>query len=68
MSGVFTLLGDPHDLTIPMQIYMDGSKATVMAQFVAPYVQRGLKNPCFLIWKAENDIAIDLNLVGEVSS
>jgi YceI-like domain len=67
VSGVFTLLGNPHDLTIPMQIHMDGSKATARAQFVVPYVQWGLKNPSFLFWKAENDVAIDLNLVGQVS-
>ncbi|WP_158820303.1 YceI family protein [Granulicella sp. S156] len=68
VSGVFTLLGIPHDLTIPMQIHMDGSKATVKAQFVVPYVHWGLKNPSFLIWKAENDVAIDLNLVGQISN
>jgi polyisoprenoid-binding protein YceI len=68
VSGVFTLLGNPHDLTIPMQIHMDGTKATAKAQFVVPYVQWGLKNPSFLIWKAENDVAIDLNLVGQVSN
>ncbi|WP_263359819.1 YceI family protein [Acidicapsa ligni] len=68
VSGVFTLLGNPHDLTIPMQIYMDGSKATVRAQFVVPYVQWGLKNPSFMFWKAENDVAIDLNLVGLISN
>jgi polyisoprenoid-binding protein YceI len=68
VSGVFTLLGNPHDLTIPMQIHMDGSKATARAQFVVPYVQWGLKNPSFLFWKAENDVAIDLNLVGQVSN
>src|SRR5580700_1095420 len=68
VSGVFTLLGTPHDLTIPMQIHIDGSKATVKAHFVVPYVQWGLKNPSFLIWKAENDVAIDLNLVGQVSN
>jgi len=68
VSGVFTLLGTPHDLTIPMQIHMDGSKATAKAQFVVPYVQWGLKNPSFLFWKAENDVAIDLNLAGQVSN
>ncbi len=66
VSGVFTLLGNPHDLTIPMQIHFDGSKARVRAKFDVPYVQWGLKNPSFLIWKAENDVAIDLNLVGQV--
>jgi hypothetical protein len=68
VSGVFTLLGTAHDMTIPMQIHIDGSKATAKAQFVVPYVQWGLKNPSFLIWKADNDVAIVLNLVGQVSN
>jgi polyisoprenoid-binding protein YceI len=68
VSGVFTLLGTPHDLTIPMQTHIHGSKATARAQFVVPYVQWGLKNPSFMFWKAENDVAIDLNLVGQISN
>ena len=68
VSGVFTLLGNPHDLTIPMQIHMDGTKATATAQFIVPYVQWGLKNPSFMFWKAQNDVTVDLNLVGQVSN
>jgi YceI-like domain len=68
VSGVFTLLGTAHDLTVPMQIHIDGSKATAKGQFVVPYVQWGLKNPSFLIWKAENNVGIDLNLVGQVTN
>ena len=68
VSGVFTLLGKPHDLTIPMQIHIDGSKAIVKAQFVVPYVQWSLKNPSFLIWKADNDVAIGLSLVGNIAN
>lgn len=68
VSGVFTLLGNPHNLTIPMQIHMDGSKATASAHFTVPYVQWGLKNPSFMFWKAENDVAIDLNLTGQISN
>jgi polyisoprenoid-binding protein YceI len=68
VSGVLTLLGIPHDVTIPIQVHMDGSKTTAKAHFVIPYVEWGLKNPSFLIWKAENDVAIDLNLAGQVSN
>jgi hypothetical protein len=68
VSGVFTLLGTAHDLTVPMQIHIEGLKATAKGQFVVPYVQWGLKNPSFLFWKAENDVAIDLNLVGQISN
>jgi polyisoprenoid-binding protein YceI len=68
VSGVFTLLGTKHDLTIPLEIRMEGTKATAKAHFIVPYVQWGLKNPSFLIWKAENEVTIDLNLVGQISN
>jgi hypothetical protein len=67
VAGIFTLLGTPHEITVPMQVHLDGAGATAKAHFVVPYVDWGLKNPSFLIWKAENDVAIDLNLVGRVS-
>ena len=67
VSGVFTLLSNPHDLTLPMQIHIDGSKATAKAHFIVPYIQWGLKDPSFMFWKAEHDVAIDLDLVGEIS-
>jgi len=67
VSGTFTLLGTPHEITVPMQVHLDGASATAKGHFVVPYVQWGLKNPSFLIWKAENDVAIELNLVGTIS-
>jgi polyisoprenoid-binding protein YceI len=67
VTGVFTLLGTPHQITIPMQVHLEGASATAKAHFVVPYVQWGLKNPSFLIWKADNDVAIDLVLVGTIS-
>ena len=68
VSGVFTLLGTAHDLAVPMQIHIDGTKATAKTQFTVPYVQWGLKNPSFLIWKADNDVTIDLNLLGQLTN
>jgi polyisoprenoid-binding protein YceI len=67
VTGIFTLLGTAHEITVPMQIHLDGSGATAKGHFVVPYVQWGLKNPSFLIWKAEDDVAIDLDLVGTIS-
>ena len=68
VGGVFTLLGTPHDITVPMQVHIEGPKATAKAHFVVPYVEWGLKNPSFIVWKADNDVAIDLNLVGQLSN
>jgi len=67
VTGIFTLLGAPHEITIPMLVHLDGTTAAARAHFVVPYVQWGLKNPSFLIWKADNDVAIDLFLNGKVS-
>jgi len=51
-----------------MQIHRDGPKATANAHFDIPYVQCGPKNPSFLLWKGDNDVAIDLELLGQVSN
>jgi polyisoprenoid-binding protein YceI len=67
VTGSFTLLGTPHEITVPMLVHLDGSSATAKAHFVVPYVEWGLKNPSFMIWKADNDVTIDLNLVGTIS-
>ncbi len=68
VAGVLTLLGTPHDITVPMHVHIDGAGCAAQTHFMIPYVQWGLKNPSFLIWKADNDVAIDLNLVGHLSN
>jgi hypothetical protein len=67
VAGSFTLLGTAHAITIPMLVHIEGSVATAKAHFVVPYVDWGVKNPSFLIWKADNDVAIDLFLSGRLS-
>jgi polyisoprenoid-binding protein YceI len=67
VAGIFTLLGVPHGITIPMVVHIEGATATVRSDFVVPYVQWGVKNPSFFIWKADNDVAIDLFLTGRLS-
>ena len=44
VSGVFTLLGTPHDLTIPMQIHIEGSRQRRSA-FRRPLCSVGSQEP-----------------------
>jgi polyisoprenoid-binding protein YceI len=67
VTGIFTLLGAPHEITIPIVVHLEGTTAAAKAHFVVPYIQWGLKDPSFLFWKADKDVAIDLNLVGSIS-
>ncbi len=67
VTGILTLLGTPHEITIPIVVHLENTSATAKAHFVVPYIQWGLKSPNFLIWKADNSVAIDLSLTGQFS-
>jgi polyisoprenoid-binding protein YceI len=64
VTGVFTLHGAPHTLTVPMQIHIDGPRCTAKTHFVVPYVEWGLKDPSIFILKVAKQVDVDLNLVG----
>ena len=67
VTGTFTLLDTPHEITIPMLVHLDAATATAKTHFAVPYIQWGLKDPSFFIWKAEKEVAIDLFLTGQLS-
>jgi polyisoprenoid-binding protein YceI len=67
VSGSFTLHGTPHDLTVPMQIHIDGGALTAKTHFIVPYVQWGLKDPSVFILKVAKEVDIDLTLTGKVT-
>jgi polyisoprenoid-binding protein YceI len=67
VSGIFTLAGTPHEMTIPMLVHLEGTTATAKTHFTVPYIEWGLKDPSFLFWKADHDVTIDLFLTGQLS-
>jgi polyisoprenoid-binding protein YceI len=67
VNGVFTLHGTQHDLTLPMQLHIDGANLTAKGHFTVPYVQWGLKDPSVFVLKVAKEVGIDLTLVGRVS-
>lgn len=67
VTGVFTLHGTPHDVTVPMQVHIDGQNLTAKGSFIVPYVKWGLKDPSVFILKVAKEVHIDLDLVGTLS-
>ena len=67
VSGIFTLHGTPHDLTVPMQIHIDAGALTAKTHFAVPYVKWGLKDPSVFILKVSKEVDIDLTLIGKVT-
>jgi polyisoprenoid-binding protein YceI len=64
VTGIFTLHGSPHTITVPMTIHIDGARCTAKTHFVVPYVEWGLKDPSIFILKVAKQVDVDLNLVG----
>ena len=66
VTGAFTLHGAPHEITVPMQIHIEGTKSVVTAHFAVPYVKWGLKDPSTFILRVAKEVEIDLMLVGRL--
>jgi len=67
VTGVFTLHGAPHDMTVPMQIHIDGANCTTKTHFVVPYIKWGLKDPSWFVLKVAKEVDVDLTLKGSLS-
>jgi polyisoprenoid-binding protein YceI len=67
VTGVFTLHGTPHTITVPMQIHIDGANCTAKAQFNVPYVKWGLKDPSILFLKVAKEVDVNITLVGHLN-
>jgi polyisoprenoid-binding protein YceI len=66
VHGMFTLLGVPHEIDVPLQLQVDGSQFHATGAFAVPYVKWGLKDPSTLMLRVNKEVQIDLLLVGMV--
>lgn len=66
VTGIFTLHGTPHTITVPAQVHIEGANCTVKTHFTVPYVQWGLKDPSIFILKVAKEVDVDLTLVGHL--
>lgn len=67
VTGIFTLHGAPHTLTVPMQMHIEGNKLTAKTKFKVPYVEWGLKDPSWFVLKVAKEVDVNLTLVGSLS-
>jgi polyisoprenoid-binding protein YceI len=67
VEGSFTLLGQGHPITVPMNVHMEGDHFTATGTFVVPYVSWGMKDPSWLVLKVAKEVNIQLTLTGTVT-
>jgi polyisoprenoid-binding protein YceI len=67
VTGMFTLHGASHEITVPMQVHIEGTSLSAKGSFIVPYVKWGLKDPSIFILKVAKEVHIDMTLAGTVS-
>ena len=64
VHGLFTLLGTPHEIEVPMQVQVSGDQIHAVGSFTVPYIQWGLKDPSTFVIHVNKEVNIDLDLSG----
>ncbi len=67
VSGTFTLHGTPHDLSVPMQIRIDGGALTCQDALRRALCAMGIERPSIFMLKVAKEVDIDLTLIGKVA-
>src|SRR4051812_35286240 len=68
VDGTFTLIGQPHPLSVPMNVHMENGRFTATGEFTVPFVNWGVKDPSFMMFKVENQVKVQLKLTGTVTN
>ena len=68
VSGQFSLHGQDHDMTLPIDIQPAGRQLQIAAHVTIPYIKWGLKNPSTFILRASDKVEVDIHAVGQLVS
>ena len=66
VEGSFTLIGQPHPITVPMSVHIEGDHFTAEGSFVVPYVSWGMKDPSWFVMKVDKEVKVELKLAGAI--
>lgn len=67
VSGQFTIHGTSHELSIPMQVTINGNEVSGTGKFVVPFVDWGMKDPSNFLFKVDKTVAVELAAVGHIT-
>ncbi len=64
--GMFGIHGSEHDVTIPIEVRLEGDHWTGAAHFSVPYEKWGLKNPSTVFLHVSNSVEVEFHGEGKL--
>jgi polyisoprenoid-binding protein YceI len=68
VHGVFSVHGADHDLTVPVQVELMGSRWKGTGRFEVPYVKWGMKDPSNFLLKVRPVVNVYMEMSGELQA
>jgi polyisoprenoid-binding protein YceI len=67
VHGMFAIHGAEHEITVPVEVKLEGDHWTASANFSVPYVQWGMKNPSNFFLHVRDTVDVEFKAAGTVS-
>jgi len=64
--GQFSIHGASHEISIPLQITMNGTEFSGTGKFVVPFIDWGMKDPSNFLFKVNKTVEVDLVAAGHM--
>jgi polyisoprenoid-binding protein YceI len=68
VHGIFSLHGSDHEITVPVEVSLVGSRWTASAHFTIPYAKWGMKNPSTFFLHVSDSVEIEVMAAGSLAA
>jgi len=66
VHGMFVIHGSEHEITVPVEVRLEGNIWTAKASFEIPYAKWGMKNPSVLFLRVAGSVGVQLHAAGSM--
>jgi polyisoprenoid-binding protein YceI len=66
VHGMFAIHGAEHELTVPVDLTLNGGSWSATARFEVPYVQWGMKDPSSMFLHVNKTVQVEVKAAGSV--
>lgn len=67
LTGAFDLLSQSHQISVPLDIRIDGSHFEANAEFPVPYVEWGLEDPSTFVLRVAKEVRVRVTAEGTIT-